>query len=80
MTCRISSYHENLQAQGLISGPFLIQYSIFRLIVKFVQLPDPQLGFIGFGWFTMGQLPKSAAGMLLVITAHRCRQKIVAPC
>ncbi|MBF7051920.1 prolipoprotein diacylglyceryl transferase [Halomonas sp. KAO] len=69
------------QSQGLISGLFLLLYGIFRFIVEFVRLPDPQLGFIAFGWFTMGQLltlPMLAAGAFLVIAAHRREQQMVA--
>lgn len=71
------------QARGLISGLFLLLYGTFRFIVEFVRLPDPQLGYIAFGWLTMGQLltlPMLAAGGFLVFTAHRGRQKVVASC
>ena len=69
------------QAQGLISGLFLLLYGTFRFIVEFVRLPDPQLGFIAFDWLTMGQLltvPMLAAGALLVITARRSQRTMVA--
>ncbi len=55
--------------RGLISGLFLLLYGAFRFIVEFVRLPDPQLGFIAFGWLTMGQLltlPMIVAGFALV--------------
>ena len=69
------------QSQGLISGLFLLLYGTFRFIVEFARLPDPQLGFIAFGWLTMGQLltvPMLAAGALLVITARRSQKTLVA--
>ncbi|MFG6159559.1 Prolipoprotein diacylglyceryl transferase [Halomonas sp. THAF5a] len=69
------------QSQGLISGLFLLLYGTFRFIVEFARLPDPQLGFIAFGWLTMGQLltvPMLAAGAFLVITARRSQQTLVA--
>ncbi|MBR9881264.1 MULTISPECIES: prolipoprotein diacylglyceryl transferase [unclassified Halomonas] len=69
------------QSQGLISGLFLLLYGTFRFIVEFARLPDPQLGFIAFDWLTMGQLltvPMLAAGALLVITARRSQQTLVA--
>jgi len=40
---------------GLISGLFLIFYSIFRFIVEFYRVPDEQLGYV-FLNLTMGQL------------------------
>ena len=40
---------------GVISGLFLIIYSIFRFIVEFYRVPDEQLGYI-FLNFTMGQV------------------------
>lgn len=67
--------------QGFISGLFLLLYGTFRFTVEFVRLPDPQLGFIAFGWFTMGQLltvPMLAAGVLLVVTARRSQRTMVA--
>ncbi|MDO8954106.1 MAG: prolipoprotein diacylglyceryl transferase [Gammaproteobacteria bacterium] len=40
----------------LISALFLLLYSSFRFSAEFFRQPDPQLGFIAFGWLTMGQL------------------------
>ena len=60
--------------RGLISGLFLLLYGAFRFIVEFVRLPDPQLGFIAFGWLTMGQLltlPMLIAGFALVAWSRR---------
>jgi phosphatidylglycerol:prolipoprotein diacylglycerol transferase len=42
--------------QGQIASLFLILYGMFRFAVEFTREPDPQLGFIAFGWVTMGQL------------------------
>jgi len=44
-----------LNKAGLISGFFLIFYSIFRFFVEFYRIPDEQLGFI-FLNLTMGQV------------------------
>ena len=60
--------------RGLISGLFLVLYGAFRFAVEFVRLPDPQLGFIAFGWLTMGQLltlPMLIAGLALVVWSMR---------
>ena len=44
-----------LRFPGLISGLFLIFYSIFRFLIEFVRVPDEQLGYIFFN-LTMGQI------------------------
>ena len=44
-----------LNKPGIISGLFLIIYSIFRFIVEFYRVPDEQLGYI-FLNLTMGQV------------------------
>ena len=41
---------------GRVSGVFAVAYALFRSLVEFVRQPDPQLGYLAFGWLTMGQL------------------------
>lgn len=41
---------------GQTAALFLICYGLFRFAVEFTRQPDEQLGFIAFGWLTMGQL------------------------
>lgn len=56
------------------SGLFLAGYGIARSIVEFVRVPDAQLGYLAFGWLTMGQilsLPMILAGIALFVLAHR---------
>jgi phosphatidylglycerol---prolipoprotein diacylglyceryl transferase len=55
-------------SKGRIAALFLILYGIFRFGVEFTREPDAQLGFILFGWITMGQLLSAvlvAIGILL---------------
>jgi len=40
----------------LLSSLFLLGYGTFRFIAEFFREPDPQLGYLAFHWFTMGQL------------------------
>ncbi|MFC3284814.1 prolipoprotein diacylglyceryl transferase [Litchfieldella rifensis] len=57
------------RARGMISGLFLLLYGVFRFAVEFVRLPDAHIGFIAFGWVTMGMLltlPMIAAGVALI--------------
>ncbi|BCA97034.1 prolipoprotein diacylglyceryl transferase [Legionella antarctica] len=41
---------------GRVSAVFLMGYAVCRLIAECFRQPDPQLGFIAFGWLTMGQI------------------------
>lgn len=41
---------------GRVSAVFLMGYAVCRIIAEFFRQPDPQLGFIAFGWLTMGQI------------------------
>ena len=57
-----------------VSGLFLLCYGCFRFLVELVRLPDAQLGYLAFGWLTMGQLlsaPMIAFGVLLLVLAYR---------
>ena len=54
------------------SGVFLIGYGLARTLVEFVRVPDSHIGYLGFGWITMGQvltLPMIVAGIALAIIA-----------
>jgi phosphatidylglycerol:prolipoprotein diacylglycerol transferase len=42
--------------EGRTAAMFLILYGILRFAVEFTRQPDLQLGFIAFGWLSMGQL------------------------
>jgi phosphatidylglycerol---prolipoprotein diacylglyceryl transferase len=62
------------RARGLVSGLFLLLYGVFRFAVEFVRLPDPHIGFIAFGWVTMGMLltlPMILFGILLLLWSRR---------
>ena len=56
------------------SGVFLVGYGLARILVEFVRVPDAHLGYLAFGWVTMGQvltLPMIAAGIVLAVMAMR---------
>ena len=44
-----------LTKPGLISGLFLIFYSIFRFIIEFYRVPDEQIGYLAFN-LSIGQI------------------------
>ena len=57
-----------------VSGVFALSYGVFRFLVEFVRQPDAQLGYLAFGWLTMGQLlslPLVVVGMILLALAYR---------
>ena len=57
-----------------VSGLFLIGYGCFRFIVEFARQPDAHIGYLAFGWVTMGQvlsLPMIIAGVVLMVLAHK---------
>ena len=54
---------------GAVSGLFALLYGLFRFAVEFVRVPDVQLGYLAFGWLTMGQvlcLPLILVGLWLL--------------
>ena len=57
-----------------VSGVFALSYGVFRFLVELVRQPDPQLGYLAFGWLTMGQLlslPLVVLGVMLLTLAYR---------
>lgn len=59
-----------------VSGVFLVGYGSLRFFAEFFRQPDAHLGFIAFGWLTMGQLlclPMIIGGVLLLGLAYRSR-------
>ena len=50
-------------ATGSTMAAFSFFYGCIRFGVEFTRQPDPQLGFIAFGWLTMGQL--LSAGLII---------------
>jgi len=61
---------------GAVSGLFLICYGLFRFIVELVREPDAHLGYLAFGWVTMGQilsLPMVLIGVWLFTLSRQNR-------
>jgi phosphatidylglycerol:prolipoprotein diacylglycerol transferase len=58
------------------AGLFLALYGLFRFAVEFVRVPDADIGYLAFGWLTMGQvlsLPVLAAGLAMLAFAYTRR-------
>lgn len=57
-----------------VSGLFALLYGCFRFLVEFVRVPDAQIGYLAFGWLTMGQvlsLPLIALGLFWLWWSRR---------
>lgn len=57
-----------------VSGLFALLYGLFRFAVEFVREPDAHIGYLAFGWLTMGQvlsLPLIAVGLFLLWLSRR---------
>jgi phosphatidylglycerol:prolipoprotein diacylglycerol transferase len=56
-----------------VAGLFAICYGLARILVEFVREPDIGIGYLAFGWLTMGQvlsLPLLLAGVILMWLAY----------
>jgi phosphatidylglycerol:prolipoprotein diacylglycerol transferase len=70
----VTHVFRGLRRPGLTAGVFGMWYAISRILVEFVRIPDPQLGYLFDGWVTMGQIlsvPVFLAGLGLAIYALR---------
>lgn len=57
-----------------VSALFMLLYGLFRCFVEFFRQPDPQMGFVAFGWMTQGQLlslPMVMVGAIALYIAYR---------
>lgn len=65
----VASRVDYRRTSGLLSGVFLAGYGVSRFIVEFFREPDIQLGLVGGGVFSMGQLlslPMILCGLVLI--------------
>lgn len=61
-----------------VSGAFLLFYGCFRFFCEFFRQPDPQLGFVAFGWMTRGQelsIPMILFGIFFMFLAYAKKRK-----
>lgn len=67
-------YSRTPRRRYAVSGLFALFYGIFRFAVEFIRQPDADIGFIAWGWLTMGQLlslPVIALGLFLLALSRR---------
>lgn len=68
------TYSRKPRPRYAVSGMFALLYGCFRFLVEFVRMPDQQIGYLAFGWLTMGQvlsLPLIAIGLFLLWLSRR---------
>lgn len=56
-----------------ISGLFALCYGLFRILIEFFRIPDAHIGYLAFGWLTMGMVlsaPLCVVGILLMWYAY----------
>ncbi|WP_024850690.1 prolipoprotein diacylglyceryl transferase [Hydrogenovibrio kuenenii] len=76
----LAFYRRGNRPVGAVSGMFLVLYGTFRFFVEFFRMPDPQLGYLMWGWVTMGQilsLPMILIGLAMIAWAYRKQTKSV---
>lgn len=61
--------------EGRIAALFVVFYGIIRFSVEFTRQPDEQLGYIAFGWLTMGQLLSFVMALLGLFLWHRAGKR-----
>ncbi|MFP4610505.1 MAG: prolipoprotein diacylglyceryl transferase [Thiohalophilus sp.] len=67
-------FSSRTRPQRAVSGVFALGYGVFRFAVEFVRTPDAHIGYLAWGWLTMGQLlslPLILVGLLLLGLAYR---------
>ncbi|HEX5755093.1 MAG TPA: prolipoprotein diacylglyceryl transferase [Arenimonas sp.] len=67
-------YSRSPRPRYAVSGLFALLYGLCRFAVEFVREPDAHIGYLAFGWLTMGQLlslPLLAFGLYLLWRSRR---------
>ena len=67
-------YSSRPRPRYAVAGMFALLYGVFRFAVEFVREPDAHIGYLAFGWLTMGQvlsLPLIAIGLALLWASRR---------
>lgn len=67
-------YSRRPRPRYAVAGLFALLYGVFRFAAEFVREPDAHIGYLAFGWLTMGQLlslPLVALGLFLLWLSRR---------
>jgi len=66
-------YSNKPRPRYAVSGLFALCYGVFRFAIEFLREPDRGIGFIAWGWLTMGQLlslPLVLVGLALLAASR----------
>lgn len=66
-------YSRKTRPRYAVSGLFALSYGVFRFAIEFLREPDRGIGFIAWGWLTMGQLlslPLILVGLALLYASR----------
>lgn len=69
-------YSKRPRKIGSVSGMFLLLYGLIRIFEEFFRQPDPQYGYLAWGWLTMGQvlsLPMVMLGLIFLVRSKKAR-------
>ena len=72
----LSGIKKNNPNTGLLTASFLILYSLFRISIEFVRVPDIHIGYLYSTWLTMGMIlciPMFFIGILIYYNSKKGR-------
>ena len=79
--CAVWWFSRKPRPRYAVAGLFALLYGCFRFLVEFVRLPDEQIGYLAFGWFTMGQLLSlPITDAMSVADARRAAEALASAC
>lgn len=73
-------YSSKPRPKMAVSGLFALGYGCVRIFCELFRVPDPQYGYLLWGWVTAGQLyslPMVAVGIWLLVAAYRNKKSEV---
>jgi len=74
-------YSKTRRPYMAVSGLFLLLYGLFRFGIEFVRVPDAHIGYLAFGWVTMGHIltmPMIIVGLWLIFAAYTRAEELKA--
>ena len=74
--CALWWFSRRPRPRYAVGGLFALLYGLFRFLVEFVREPDAHLGYLAFGWLTMGQVLSLP---LILLGLFWCRKSHSAP-